>query len=126
MANILQAQGTLSPSPQPQQLDQSQVLSPSQQAASLAPLQALEVGSQPQQQQPIGRASSDDKTGIPMSDEPAPSQVSPSQQATGLQGPGTIGSGAAGSEPRLPSSLADLVTSFESAKQKCKPFNTCS
>lgn len=84
----------------------------------MAPLQALEVGSQPQQQQ---LASADDKSGIPMSDEATPAQGSPKLQAQNVQH-GAVGQPAGSAEPRLPSSLADLVTSFESAKQKCALF----
>ena len=79
--------------------DASSLLSPSQHAASLAPLQALEVGSA-QQQQDSAQLSS--PGGV--------QATSPSFQTQ--QAPGA--------EPRLPSSLADLVTSFESAKKKCR------
>lgn len=95
----------------------TRVLSPSQQAASMAPLQALEVGSQPQRQQPSGTSSSDEKAGIPMSNEAAQAQGSPKSQNAQH---GAIGQPSGSAEPRLPSSLADLVTSFESAKQKCE------
>ncbi|KAK9895749.1 hypothetical protein P389DRAFT_195881 [Cystobasidium minutum MCA 4210] len=107
-----QIQNTLSPSLAHQ--DATRILSPSQEAASMAPLQALEVGSQSQQQLP---ASPDDKSGIPMSDDAAPAQSSPKSSAQNVQH-GAVGQPANSTEPRLPSSLADLVTSFESAKQK--------
>lgn len=50
---------------------------------------------------------------------------SPTPSANSLPHPATESAqttNASASEPRLPSSLADLVTSFESAKQKCTAF----
>lgn len=81
----------------------------------MAPLQALEVGSQPQMQQLSGP--SDDKP--PSNEDHVPTQGSPKSQAQHVQH-GAVGQPSGSAEPRLPSSLADLVTSFESAKQKCK------
>lgn len=49
-----------------------------------------------------------------------PAGVSPIPSSNSLPHSNELASVPASTEPRLPSSLADLVASFESAKQKCK------
>ena len=99
-------------------------LSPSQQAASMAPLQALEMSpAATQSHLSIGQSASTipREQGLPLhiqSASPGSTQMPmpQSQRSTTPQSQQTP-------EARLPSSLADLVTSFESAKQKC--WSTC-